>query len=172
MRSRSTSRHRRDQSVALGRRERFEQLGGERVAAAVEQRPLLAAEGGQAGGADPAVAGTRADGDQAGGLERAQQPAEVAGVEIEPGAERADVAATFTDLPQQARLAERALACEVVVVERADPLGHGPVEAPDAGDHRLVDHSSDFSQRYPRRARRSAGRGVGRGSQREKCRGA
>ena len=57
-------------------------------------------------------------------------------VEAEPGAQRPDLAALLADLPEHARLAERAVAGEEVVVERADPLGDRAVEAAHLVDHR------------------------------------
>ena len=79
----------------------------------------------------------RLDAEHAVALERAQQPASVARVELEPGPQRAHLAAVLPDLPQHARLGQRPAAREVVVVERADALGHRAVEAPDLLDHRL-----------------------------------
>ena len=62
----------------------------------------------------------------------------MARVEPEPGAQRPHLAALLPDLPEHARLAERAAAGEVAVVERAHPLGDGPVEAANLRDHRRV----------------------------------
>ena len=75
---------------------------------------------------------------QPGRLERAQQPAQVAGVDAEPGAEHADVAALLADLPEHARLAERPVAGEEAVVERADALGDEAVEAAELLHHLVV----------------------------------
>jgi len=48
----------------------------------------------------------------------------------------AHLAAFGADLPEQPRLAERPIGAEKVVVERSDPLGDRPVEAPDLLDLR------------------------------------
>ena len=65
----------------------------------------------------------------------AEQAAGVARVEPEAAPQRANLAAVGPDLPQHARLGERAVAREIVIVERADALRHGPVEAADLLDH-------------------------------------
>ena len=101
--------HRGDELLPLPRAERSEQRSGEVVAAALEGTPLAAAARREMRGADAPVCGARADRDQPVALERLQQPAEVAGVELEPGAEVAHVCAVLADLPQHARLAERAV---------------------------------------------------------------
>jgi hypothetical protein len=72
-----------------------------------------------------------------GGFERAQQSAQIAGVEPHPGAQQTQLAAVGSDLPKQARLAKRPFASEEVVVERTDPLRDGAVEAADLLDHCL-----------------------------------
>ena len=78
-------------------------------------------------------AGVRPDDDEPVGLERPQQPAEIAGIEPEQRPQAHDIAALRPDLPEHARLAERPVSREEVVVERADTLGHEPVEAADLG---------------------------------------
>src|SRR5258708_37998516 len=57
------------------------------------------------------------------------------GVEAGPWSQPPNVGAVRADLPQQARLTERAVAGQERVVERADPLRDDPVEAPDPADH-------------------------------------
>ena len=114
--------------------ERLEQRGGERVAAAVEL-PSSAWPGGVARATRTRwslLAGRH--GDQPGGLERAQQPAEVARVQPEPRPQRAHLRAVRADLPQHPRLAERAVTRQEVIVQRADALRHGAVEAADLLD--------------------------------------
>ncbi len=76
----------------------------------------------------------RLDDDQPVGLERTQEPAEVAGIECEQRTQAYDVAALGPDLPEHACLAERPVPREEVVLERPDALGHEPVEAADSGD--------------------------------------
>src|SRR5262249_51231241 len=88
----------------------------------------------------PPVELARDDPDQSVPFERAQEAAEVAGIQPEPAPEATDVAALGADLPQHARFAERALAREIVVVERSDALGDEPVEAAHPA-HRGVGHS-------------------------------
>src|SRR5205814_7364561 len=80
------------------------------------------------------VAQARLDDGEAGGLERTEQAAEVSGVEAESGSQEPHVAPVGADLPQQTRFAERPIASEVVVVQRADALGYKPVEATDLSD--------------------------------------
>ena len=126
---------------------------GERVAPGVEQLPLGPSPRRQADGPDTAVGGPHADADQPVRLERAQQPAEVAGVQAEPGAQRPDVAAVRTDLPQHTGGAERPVPGQVALVERADALRDGPVEPPHPGDGGVL-HFPDLSQRSGRRATR------------------
>ena len=126
--------HRRDELLLLALAERREEGPRELVAAALEHTQLPAPGGGELRGADAAVGRARLHGDQPVALERLQEPAQVAGVEVEPRAQVAQVGARLPDLPEHARLAERPVAREVVVVERSDPLRHEPVEAPDASD--------------------------------------
>src|SRR5207253_789573 len=76
---------------------------------------------GQARRAHAAVACTGLQLDQPVSLQTAEQPAQVARVQVQPGAQVAHVAAV-ADLPQQATLAQRPVARQVGVVERADPL--------------------------------------------------
>jgi hypothetical protein len=71
---------------------------------------------------------------QTGRLERPQEPARVTRVEAEPGAQRPHLAALLADLPEHARLAERAAAGQVVLVERPDPLRDRAIEPPDLVD--------------------------------------
>ena len=102
--------HRVDEARAVPLGQRVEQRPGEVVAAPVELGPLLPALPREPGGAHPLVGQAPADGHEPVGLEGPQEPAEVAGVEVEPGPEDADVAAVLTDLPEQAALAERSAA--------------------------------------------------------------
>ena len=79
---------------------------------------------------------------QAFGLQRPQQPAEVAGVQAQAGAELAHVGRSV-HLPQHAVGAQRPSEVQIRVHERADALGHRAVEGTDLLD--LV-HISDSSQ--------------------------
>ena len=130
--------HRRDEASALRVGQRLEERLRQRVAAAVEHGPLGRAGGGEAGGTHPLVVFAGAHLDQTVALERAQQPAQVAGVQIEPGSQRADLAAGITDLPEHTCLSERTVAGEVAVVEGADALGDDPVEAAHPIDRRPI----------------------------------
>ena len=93
--------------------------------------------------ADAAVLRVRRDRDQALGLEPAQQPAEIAGVEVQARAQRTHVGAV-ADLPQHPRRSQRPPAREKRVLERADALRDRAVER---ADLRNAIHISDFSQR-------------------------
>ena len=130
--------HRPDQAGPLARAQRCEQRGGEVVAAPVEDRSLRDPGRGQTCGPDPPVGLVRADGDHPRLLQGAQQPAEVSGVESEPGAQRAQVAPLGADLPQQPRLAEGTVPGEVAVVQRPHALGDDPVEPAHLCDHRPI----------------------------------
>src|SRR4029077_5403678 len=83
----------------------------------------------------PSVRLVRLDADQLVALQRPQQSAQVAGVQVEPGAQPPHVAAVRADLPQQPGLRERPVAGQERVIQRADPLRDGPVEPPDLVDH-------------------------------------
>ena len=93
---------------------------------------------GEPDGAHALVVVARPDVDEALVLEPAQQAAEVAGVEGEPTAQRPAVGAPGRHLPQQSGGAERPATGQVLLVERADPLGHGAVEAAYDGDRLAV----------------------------------
>ena len=131
--------HRAHQPLALRGRQRRQERRGELGRAAVEQRPLREPGGREPRGPHAAIAVALVDGHHPVGLERAQQAAGVAGVEPEPAAQRAHLAPVRPDLPQHARLGERAVAREIVIVERPDALRDGPVEAADLLDH-LIGH--------------------------------
>ena len=121
-------RHRLDEPRLLPWAERVEQRAGELVAAAAELRPLGAAALGGAHGADPRVGGGALHRHEAFALERSQEPGEVARVEAEPLADDANVDAVAVELPEHAGGAERAVAAEVVVLQRPDPSGDRAVE--------------------------------------------
>ena len=127
--------------------ERAQQRVGELVAATVDLGSLGVAGVSEPYQANPLIVSMWLDGDEALALEHSQQPAEVAGVEVESGPERAGIAAVGGDLPQQPRSAERPLATEVVVAQCADSLGNRAIEAPDMLDL-IGQHFSDVSQRY------------------------
>jgi hypothetical protein len=63
----------------------------------------------------------------------------VAGVELQACPERADLGPVGSDLPQQPRLGQRAIAREEAIVERPDPLGEGAIEVTDLVDRGLAD---------------------------------
>ncbi|HUB20999.1 MAG TPA: hypothetical protein VMA97_01180 [Streptosporangiaceae bacterium] len=130
--------HRRHQPVPLPRAERLEEGGGRVVRAPVELGLFGPPFAGQVRRPHPAVGIARLDDDQAVALQRPQQPAQVARIQVEPGPEPPDVTAVPADLPQQACLPERPVAGQERVIQRADPLRDGPVEPPDLLDHRLV----------------------------------
>jgi hypothetical protein len=130
--------HRGDEALALALVERRQERGRQLVAAPVEHVALSAALAREVRGADPPVAAAGRDGDQPGGLERAQQAADVARVELEVGSQRSHVAAVRADLPQHARLAEGAVGREEAVVERAEALRDDAVEATNLLHHAAV----------------------------------
>src|SRR6188472_1461208 len=63
----------------------------------------------------------------------------MAGVELQACPERADLGPVGSDLPQQPRLGQRAIAREEAIVERPDPLGEGAIEVTDLVDRGLAD---------------------------------
>ena len=138
--------HRLDEPLALGVAQRGQERGGELVALAIQQLALGAAGVGEPHRPHPLVGRARLDHDEPILLERAHQPAEIAGVEVQPRAQDAQVRAVGADLPQHPRRPERPPARQVPVLQRADPLGHAAVERPNLPRRRLV-HISDFSQR-------------------------
>jgi len=138
-------RHRRRKPGALPGIEPAEDDGRRRIGPFVEYGPLRQPGGRQPNAADPPVGPARLDHDETIALQRAQQPAQIARVQVQPRPQLPHVTAVRPDLPQQAGLAERALPGQERVAQHADPLGNGPVEAPDLAHHRLV-HLSDLSQ--------------------------
>ena len=126
--------HRREQTLALGRRERREDRVRQLVRQPVVGGELGAALGGQRDAPDPRVALPPDDFDQPLGGKRAQQAAEIAGIEAERGAQAARVGAGEADLEDQPRLAERPAAAEIALVERADAARDEAVEAADLLD--------------------------------------
>lgn len=76
--------------------------------------------------------------DHAGGLQRAQQPAQVPRVQPEAGPQASHLAALTTDFPQQPGLAERAPAAQEPIVQCPDLLGDNTVEAPDLIHHGIA----------------------------------
>ena len=134
-------RHRPQQLRLLPLAERLQHPSGERVGPPIELAPLSGAFGGQLRAADPRVAAADADVYQPLALQRSQHPAHVARIEVQPSAKRAHLGALGplgADLPQQARFADRPAAAEKTIVEGADALGNGAIEAPDLLDRRAM----------------------------------
>ena len=129
--------HRPGQAIPLGRAERAEDRCGRLVRPPVEFGPLGQPAAGEAGRAHPAVRPAAVHDGQPVRLQRPEQPAQVARVQVEPGTQRPDVGAVRADLPQQAGVPERAVPGQELVVERAGP-GDGPVEPPDLADQGSV----------------------------------
>ena len=71
-------------------------------------------------------------------LRAREETAEVSRVETEAGPERAHVDPVRSDLPENARLAQRPLAAKEVLADSADTLGDESVEAANLGDARLT----------------------------------
>ncbi len=80
------------------------------------------------------IAGGVTGADQAFGFERPEQPAQVAGVEAEPRAQRSDFATFAADLEEQAGGPERPGTAEEMSVECTDLAGHRAIEASDPSD--------------------------------------
>src|SRR5829696_8973685 len=152
--------HRVDLACTLRVAQRREQGPGQLVAARVDQLALRPACVGQADGTDPFVRRVRLDDDEAVRLERANEPAEVARVQVEPAAQGAQVRRAVPDLPQHARGAEWPPPAEVLVVQHAQALGDGAVERADLPDRRRL-HSlilvRDRGSGYGRRGSADAG---------------
>ncbi len=145
--------HRGDEPLAFRHAEWIEERPGKLVAPQVELAALDSATLGETGDANPAVGLAALDRDEAGRLERAEKAAQVARVEAQARAQRTHVAPRPPDLPQHARLSERALEREIAVLERSDALRHQAVEAPDPGDcvvHSLMLVRDSSDHRLPR----------------------
>ena len=131
-------RHRRQQPRTLRIAERREERPRELVAQPIEQRPLGPTRVREPCGANAPVVRVLLDQGQAGLLERAQDPAEVPGVEVEKAPERPHLCGLGADLPEHSCFAERPLARHELIVEGADALGDGAVKPSDRGDCCLV----------------------------------
>ena len=126
--------HRRHQPRALRLLERLQHRRRQPVREAIELRAFRPPVRRQPGAAHAAVGAAGSTTTSRSRLQRAQQPARVAGVEAQPPAQVAHVGAVGADLPQQARLAQRPAAVEVALVQGAHPLRDGAVEAAHARD--------------------------------------
>jgi hypothetical protein len=146
-------RHRGREPRALRVAERLEDRLGDGIRAAFELGPLGATGAGQAGRPHAPVRLARPDGDEAVGRERLQDAAQVPGVEAEARAERTEFGAPRADLPEDARLAERAPAREKRLVERADPLRDDPAEPPYLRDVLVRDSLTLVRESSPTQAR-------------------
>ena len=72
---------------------------------------------------------------------------EIAGVETEPPAKRADLASIWTDFPQQARFTKWKRAILESVAKGANSFLNGSIEPSDLID-RVIVHFSDYSQKF------------------------
>ncbi len=135
-----------DQRPTVVGAERVEHRPGQLVAQALHDQELGPAGVGVVDRAHPAVGRVGRHRHQPLLLQRPQQPAEVARVQPEPVPQRADVEALGADLPEDPGRRQRTAPGQVLVVQHADALGDGAVEASDLPHGRLV-HSSDLSQR-------------------------
>ena len=115
-------RHRFDQSRALISGEWFEERPREVVAQPTEKFEFGPARLRQVGDSHPPVGGIRHHLHEAIVFERPQQPADVAGIQVEACAQRANVAPVGADLPQQSRRADRPAAGQVLIVQDPDSL--------------------------------------------------
>src|SRR5262249_20791636 len=103
-----------------------------------ELGPLGSAPTSQASRPDASVGAAPLDHDKAGLLKRTQQPAEVAGVQLEPGPQRAHVDAVAADFPEHPRPPQRQATGPEPIVKCPDPQREDPVEAAHLADHLLV----------------------------------
>ena len=108
--------HGRDQLLPLACAQRLEQRLGEPIRAPVERGTLASAGGREPRDPPPPVILRRGDGDESGGFKCAEQPARVARIKPEPGAQEPHLASGGPDLPEQPSLAERAPAPEEALV--------------------------------------------------------
>ena len=99
------------------------------VAGSVEQGALGSARFAEPRDADTPVVVTRLDDDHPLGLEHAEEPTHVSGIEVESRTQRFDVETADPDLPQDPRCAEPTTARQVPVAQNPDPLSHRTVEA-------------------------------------------
>jgi hypothetical protein len=109
----------------------------EGVGSLVELAALGEAALGQDCAPDPAVVWVDANGYQPLFFEQPQETADVSGIEAEASSKISDVSAVQADLPQQARFAERTRAAKKMILERANSLGNGSIEATDLLDRRV-----------------------------------
>ena len=130
--------HRADELVLLPLAERLEDRDGECLRAGLELIPLAFASRGQRRPAHPSIGKVGADDDESLRLERAQEPAEIAGIVAEARSEIADVRAVAADLPEEAGLAERPPAPEEPVAESAGSLRRHAVEPAHLCDLRRI----------------------------------
>ena len=126
--------------IALRRGERGEDQARQVVRQSVIGGEFGAALDGQRHAPDPCVSPAPGDFDQPLCGQRAQQAAQIAGIEPERGAQTAHFRAGEAGLEDQPRLAERPAAAEIAVVEGADAARDKPIEAADLLD-RGVGHS-------------------------------
>ena len=113
--------------------QRLDQPARQLLRAVVEPATQGAALPGQPHDPTAPVLEVRPDVDQPALLQRPQLPGQVTGVQAQPGpeVERGRAVRRRTDLEHQPSQAERQPEPEERLVERADPLGVGPVEPPD-----------------------------------------
>ena len=148
--------HRIHQGLLLPVVERGQDAGGMLVGEPLVLGALGAAGRGEGRPAHAAVGGILLDRDEPLALERLQQAGQVSRVEVEVSAQLAHLAVPVVDLVQDAGLRERAGAAEEAVVERADALGDGAVEAAHGGEGCGRRSHSLTLVRVSTRARRNA----------------
>src|SRR5438067_5996096 len=127
-------RHCRNQPLALFGCEGVEQCSGRFVRPRIHLLDFTLPQGREPCLAHALIAAALTEPHQAFSRQRLGETTDVAGVEPKAPAQLAELRALPTDLVEQARRAQRAVAAEKVVVERADPLGDEPVEAPHLGN--------------------------------------
>ncbi len=124
-------RHRRDQTRALSRGQWIEQARGGLVGAPIHFSDFPSTGRGPPSPPEALVLRSRAQADETLLLQGLDQAGDVSGIEAKAPAQVAQVCPLGTDLVEQARLSQRAIAPEEVIVQRSDALGDQAVELPD-----------------------------------------
>jgi hypothetical protein len=121
-------RHRSQETPALMCAERRQHRRRQLVREPVIGGQFRSTLGGQPHAPPTAVGALAFDGDEALRFERAQQPAQIAGIEPEPVAQRAQLSAFGAGLENQARLAQWSPAAQIALLQSSDPLRDEPVK--------------------------------------------
>src|SRR4051794_287597 len=156
--------HRGDEALTLARAQGRQHGVGERIGEAIVGRDLGAPLRGQGQAPASPIVGAALHADEILALERPQEPAGIAGVEPEPLAQLPEIGAPRADLIEDPRLAERAAAVKIAVLEGADALRDDAVEAADLLNLVWSHSLTLVRDRGWRKLRRRNGRNAGRGA--------